>query len=108
MSNEKLNLIQEIFRLKKLKSEWINIQSYENAANTRDLEREKEKELMKIDSFTNVNMSSDEITEKFREYFQEKFGISYPNNLRTESERLKYENFIKKLIRQEKLNKLGI
>lgn len=105
---DEIILIQEIFRLKKLKSDWINIQSYENAANTRDLEREKERELMTIKNFISVNATNNEVIEKFREYFQINFGISYPNNLRTESEKLKYENFIKQLIRQEKLNRLGI
>ncbi len=107
MSDE-IRLIQEIFRLKKLKSDWINIQSYENAANTRDLEREKERELMIIKNFISANMTNDEVVENFREYFQINFGISYPNNLRTEGEKIKYENFIKQLIRQEKLNELGI
>ncbi len=43
MSIDECNLIQEIFRLKKIKSDWIRIQSYENAANVRDEERKVEK-----------------------------------------------------------------
>jgi hypothetical protein len=48
------------------------------------------------------------VTQKVEEYFQKKFNISYPNNLTNESEKIKYDNFLKQLSRQEKLNELGI
>ncbi len=123
--SEEIAIIQEIFRLKKQKSYWINIQSYENAATARDSERECERKLIKIlknkpfiigDETNNMFwfIADDKIydnevmSDKLKEYFKKKFGILYPNNLTNENDQIKYENFIKQLVRNEILNSLGI
>jgi hypothetical protein len=114
MSSEEFNLIREIFRLKIEKSNYISIQSYEYAAISRDLEREREKELISlfeknISDITNDDRYSQTIHhKKISEYFENNFNISYPNNLVTKQEQNYYNAFIKRLIRQYKLNKLGI
>ncbi len=122
---DEIKIIQDIFHQKNLKSYWINIQSYENAAKTRDCEREYERELVKMlktkpfiigDETNNmfwyisddIISKNELVTQKVEEYFQKKFNISYPNNLTNESEKIKYDNFLKQLSRQEKLNELGI
>jgi hypothetical protein len=124
MSIDECNLIQEIFRLKKIKSDWIRIQSYENAANVRDEERKVEKELvlfLKKKSYdlsdnlgeifwfiSDSELNHDLVTQKIREYFLINFDINYPINMVKKDEQLIYENFVKKLLRQKKLNSLGI
>ena len=121
MSIDECNLIQEIFRLKKIKSDWIRIQSYENAANVRDEERKVEKELvlfLKKKSYDNLGeifwfisdseLNHDLVTQKIREYFLINFDTNYPINMVKKDEQLIYENFVKKLLRQKKLNSLGI
>ena len=44
--NKEIDLIKEIFDLKKIKSEHIKNQRYEQASTSRDLERESERKLI--------------------------------------------------------------
>jgi hypothetical protein len=112
MNNKELEIIIKIFELKQKKTECINIQSYESAADFRDKERDYELKLLEIIGFSSV-LSSEfphianahflNLTErkiKMNEYFTKNFGIEYPNNMNSE--------FRKTIIRQIKLNKLGI
>lgn len=100
MSTEEINLVKEIFDLKKIKSEHIQNKNYEQAAITRDLERDLERKL--------VGDFNHDIHQKMEEYFKSNFGIVYPKNILTQTERDHYDNFVKGLLRQEKLKDLGI
>lgn len=108
MNNKELEIIIKIFELKQKKTECINIQSYESAADFRDKERDYELKLLEIIGLSSV-LSSEfphianahfERKIKMNEYFTKNFGIEYPNNMNSE--------FRKTIIRQIKLNKLGI
>jgi hypothetical protein len=116
MSTEEFNLIKEIFRLKIEKSNYIGIQNYEYASLTRDLERERERELIIILE-KNKSIQTDIYFDRFNqsmvnkiisEYFKNNFHISYPKNLVTEQEQNYYNSFLQRLNRQEKLKELGI
>jgi hypothetical protein len=115
MSSEEFNLIKEIFRLKIEKSNYIAIQNYEYAAHSRDLERERERELISLCEKDKSDLTHDDprynqiiLRQKISEYFENNFNISYPNNLVTKQEQNYYNAFIKRLDRQKKLNELGI
>jgi hypothetical protein len=111
MNSKELHLIKELFRIKNQKSKYINVQNYQDAAIARDLERDIEKELLLI---SDVNYKEDELEsqslrkQKIYEYFESKFEVEYPTNLLSSSEKIKYDSFVKTLIRDEKLNNLGI
>lgn len=103
MSRDELLLIVKILELKELKSNFINTRSYDKAADTRDQERLHEWKLLKILGFTSrecfetTNMRKDEI---LSDYFLEKFNIKYQSKITN--------NFKKSILRQIKLNELGI
>lgn len=100
MSRDELLLIVEILDLKELKSNFINTRSYDKAADARDQERFHEWKLLKILGFTSketTNMRKDEI---LNDYFLEKFNIKYQRKITN--------NFKKSILRQIKLNELGI
>lgn len=103
MSNEEVEIISKIFECKVRKTGYINIQSYENAANARDEERLYELKLLEVNGIS-LNLESEylHVERKIRmnEYFTNNFGIEYPNNMTKENS--------KNIIRQIQLKKLGI
>lgn len=103
MSSLEIEILLKILECKVKKTEFINIQSYENAANARDEEREYELQLLELNGIS-LNLESEHlhIERKIRmnEYFGNNFGIEYPNNMSRDRSR----NFL----RQIKLEKLGI
>ncbi len=108
--NKEIDLIKEIFDLKKIKSDHIKNQRYEQAANSRDLERQSEIKLMdflvEIGEFMIYDLSNP--NQELKYYFELKYKIVYPNNMLTDKEQNYYDNFIKSLLRGEKLKELGI
>jgi len=108
--NKEIDLIKEIFDLKKIKSDHIKNQRYEQAANSRDLERQSEIKLMdflvEIGEFMIYDLSN--LNQELKYYFELKYQIVYPNNILTDEEKNYYDNFIKYLLRGEKLKELGI
>ena len=103
MSNKELKIIIKIFELKEKKTQCIHNQSYANAAEFRDRERDYELKLLKL-SGEHIDTSDEFIQldrkDKMNQYFRKNFGIEYPNNTNPE--------FRKKILRQIKLNELGI
>ncbi len=107
MSSEEINLIKEIFELKRIKSNHIHNQRYEKAAINRDLERELERKLAIL---IDKEYSSDFIVihKKIEEHFKVNYNIVYPRNMTTQKEQNYYTIFVKTLLRGQKLNELGI
>lgn len=108
--NKEIDLIKEIFDLKKIKSEHIKNQRYEQAATSRDLERESERKLIIFKSMIEEGLTynSSDLNKKLKYYFELKYQIVYPNNMLTDKEQNYYDSFIKSLLRGEKLKELGI
>jgi len=103
MNSLEIELITKIFECKVKKTGYINIQSYENAAIARDEERIYELKLLEINDIS-LNIESEylHIERKIRmnEYFNNNFGIDYPNNMNSENS--------KSFLRQLKIQKLGL
>ena len=91
-------LLYQIFEIKKEKSKWISIQSYEKAAQSRDLERDLERKLLALEGVHVSNV--DELLQQMEFYFKKYLGIDYSLNYN--------EGVHKQFIRQMKLNELGI
>lgn len=99
MNKLEFELVLKIFELKDLKSKHIFYQRYADAADARDQEREFEWQLLNL--LGHKRTTSVVTKEKLlNEYFLKRFSIEYPKNMTIE--------FKKKLIRQIKLEELGI
>lgn len=92
------DILNKIFELKKEKSKFIFIQSYEKAAQIRDKERDLERKLLALEGIRVKDM--DELYYQMRSYFNKNFEIDYSINYK--------EDIHKQFIRQMKLNELGI
>lgn len=91
-------LLYQIFEVKKEKSKWISIQSYEKAAQSRDKERDLERKLLALEGVRVTSVV--ELSQQMCFYFKKYFGIDYSLNYN--------EDIHKQFIRQLKLKELGI
>ena len=83
MSKEFNELICKIFELKKEKSNYISVQSYEKAAQKRDEERKLERKLLAIEGIMveDVDELAKQMNLFFNKYFQMEYSLSYKEYL---------------------------
>jgi hypothetical protein len=98
MTNNELEIIVKIFEYKEIKSGHIHYQRYSDAADARDKERFYEWKLMKFLGYSDCSNIDKE--KKLNEYFIKNLGIEYTKKITPE--------FKKSILRQMKLNELGI
>ena len=92
-------IIIRLFEVKKEKGIHIASQSYEKAAQTRDLERGLEKNLLEV-NLIKPKDKYDELFEQVKDYFISKWGTEYSISYK--------EQIHRQFIRQYKLINLGI